>query len=166
MTKSDIAEIIGIIQARYPNAPWGPEPRLTVEAWYMSLGDLSLEPVKQALAAMFNESRFAPDPSEIRAWILDDAGLAPDPGDAWRIAQGAISSYYPGHDNSRIEMPEPVRLAVKAIGGLHNLKLSDAPEKDREAFMRVYATYRKRAMSEVGLGLPMLPGSNGLELMP
>jgi hypothetical protein len=160
---SDVANVVAAIQVRYPDSRWAPDDEMVVKVWHMSIGDLPFAVVMRTLQSMFHDSRFAPDPSEIRARILEDSGLAPEPGDAWKLARAAISQYYPGFDNSGITMPEPVRQAVKAIGGLHALKMSEEPERDREAFLRVYGTYRKRAMSTVGLGLetgtaPVLEG--------
>lgn len=155
MTKAEVADVIGILKARYPRATWGPDDRLTVEAWHMSLGDVALEPVLTALRKHFQESVYAPDPVDIRGWILADAGIAPDPADAWAIAQGAIRSYYPGF-NKTIDIPDAVRNAINAIGGMHTLKMSETPSEDRDAFLRAYATHRKRALSEFGLGLPAL----------
>lgn len=156
MNRAEVAKVIGVIRARYPRAEWGPDDKLTVEVWHMSLGDLPPDPVLAALRALFEESPFAPDPSEIRARILADSGQVPDPADAWAIARRAIAAYYPGHP-FRFTMPEAVRQAINAIGGLHTLKLSEQPGADREAFLRAYATYRKRAMASVGLGLDALP---------
>lgn len=151
MTRADVAKLIGIIKARYPRAEWGPDDALTVEAWHMSLGDLPLEPVTTALRSLFEQSPFPPDPVDVRSWLLAKSGVAPDPADAWQTARAAIAAYYPGHP-FRFEMPETVRQAINAIGGLHTLKMSETPAADREAFLRAYATYRKRAMADVGLG--------------
>ncbi len=147
-----MADLIGILKARYPRATWGPDDRLTVEAWHMSLGDVALEAVLGALRRHFQESVYAPDPVDIRGWIVSDAGIAPDPADAWSIAQGAISAYYPGF-NTKIEIPDAVRNAINAIGGMHTLKMSENPGEDRDAFLRAYATHRKRALSVAGLGM-------------
>ena len=151
MTKADVAKIIGIIQARYPRAQWSSDPELVVEAWHMSLGDLEREDVSAALRHLFTQSPWPPDPVDVRSWILAESGLAPEAGEAWRIARGAIAAYYPGHTFT-YEMPDVVRQTLKAIGGIHNLKMSERPEEDRKAFMSAYPIYRKRLMSETGLG--------------
>lgn len=155
MNRSEIATAIGIVKARYPRSTWGPDDVLTVEAWHMSLGDLPADAVKRALAALFHESEFAPDPVDVRRWLLADTGLAPEPGDAWRMVQRAIRAYYPGQ-GCDVALPEPVKRAVQASGGLHTLKQSDEPSRDRDAFLRAYAAYRKRALAVVGLGLPAI----------
>lgn len=162
MNHSEVAKVIGILRARYPRAEWGPNDELTVEAWHMSLGDLPLEPVLGALRAMFNESPFAPDPSEIRAHILAEAGVVPEPGEAWRHALAGISAYYPGQSSGFVWIPA-VKHAVNQIGGVHMLKMSEDPERDRDAFMRVYAVERKRALAQPGLGVFALPGGAGLK---
>jgi hypothetical protein len=159
VNKSETARVIGIIRARYPRSEWGPNEELTVEAWHMSLGDLPLEPVVAALKAMFLESQFAPDPVDIRGRVASEAGVAPEPAEAWRIAQGAIATYYPGHKNA-IDIPDVVRQALNAIGGIHNLKMSDDPSGDRDAFLKAYATYRKRALSDTGGFLEALGEGN------
>jgi hypothetical protein len=163
MTKAEVARVIGVIRARYPRSEWGPNEELTVEAWHMSLGDLPLEPVLAALKGHFLESQFAPDPVDIRGKVAAASGVAPEPAEAWRIAQGAIASYYPGHNNT-IDIPDVVRQALKAIGGIHNLKMSEDPSGDRDAFMRAYATYRKQTLSEPALFLDALDAPDPLAL--
>lgn len=151
MKKSETAKLIGIIKARYPRANWGANDELTVEAWHMSLGDLEQQSVVEALRHLFTQSPFPPDPVDVRSWIMAESGMAPEASEAWRIAQTAIAIYYPGHEFN-YEMPEVVRQTLKDIGGVHNLKMSENSQRDREAFMRAYPVHRKRALSEPGLG--------------
>ena len=157
MTKADVATMIGIIKARYPRATWGPDDALTVEAWHLSLGDLPVGPVQQAIRAHFEHSEFAPDPAEIRRWLIAESGIAPEPADAWRLVCAARKGYYPGLPYTGPVLPDAVSAALKSIGGLHAISTSDTPTEDRDAFLRAYATYRKRALETPGLGLEALP---------
>lgn len=157
MNAQDVGIVLGLIAARYPNAKLGQDEDMTIQAWTMTLADVPIEGAKEALARWFKTQRWAPDPSELRSAVAATILDLPDVEEAWGIACGARAAYYPGFPNT-IDMPEPVRLAVNAIGGLHALKQSTEPHKDREAFAKAYAVYRRRALEDTVIDAPALPG--------
>ena len=78
MTKAEVAQLIGILKARYPRAEWGPDDALTVEAWHLTLDDVPMKPhMELALRAWFDEQKWAPDASELRVLALDLGGPTP-----------------------------------------------------------------------------------------
>lgn len=171
MNETDVAELIALVKLRYPHAKLGqesaePEKALAgmVRVWHMALSDVPRDAAERALERWFKTEKWAPDPSEIRTAAAGELMALPEVEEAWAIAQGAIATYYPGHRN-RCAMPNVVRQAVNAIGGLHNLKMSEEPRKDRDAFFRVYPIYRKRALESTVLDAPAIDRGAHLQIV-
>lgn len=91
MTKAEVAQLIGILKARFPRAEWGPDDALTVEAWHITLDDVPMKPhMEVALRSWFDEQKWAPDASELRVLAIDLGGPTP--------AQIALAEYYEASD--------------------------------------------------------------------
>jgi hypothetical protein len=151
-----VARLLLVVTARYPTSKIVQQDEaLTVKAWHMTLADVPYEAAERALAQWFKSEKWAPDPSELRSVVAGEILGLPEVEEAWGIARGAISAYYPGF-NVKLDMPDPVRQAINSIGGLHALKMSERPDKDRDAFMRAYAIERKRAVEMAVLDRPAI----------
>lgn len=158
MTEQETARLLLVIAARYPTSKAVHEDEsLRVKAWHMTLADVAYADAERALVQWFKTERWAPDPSELRNRVATDVLDLPEIDDAWARVKTAIAIYYPGFGNS-YQLPEPVRRAVNAIGGIHMLKMSENSGKDREAFARAYAVERKREIETAILDPTLLDG--------
>lgn len=156
MTQDECSRLLTLIAARYSTSKlWEQDAALTARVWHMSLADVPYDVAEAVLQVWFRTQKWAPDPSEIRGMAADRLLDLPEPEEAWGIARGAIACYYPGHPFS-YAMPEPVRKALHAIGGLHTLKMSESPGRDREAFIKAYTIYRRREMETAVLDAPAI----------
>jgi hypothetical protein len=135
---------------------WDQPAELTLQAWHRTLADCPYAETQAALDEWMRVEKWAPDPSELRDMVATRVLGLPDAEEAWRIAQVAIDVYYPGFTNDHTHLPDAVRNAVRAIGGIHNLKMSEDRQADREAFMRVYKIERRRIVSMTVLNRPEL----------
>lgn len=149
MNRNEITKILAILQSRYPTMKVG-DPAAMVSAWLMSLDDIPYEAVEGALQSWFKQSRWAPDPSELRQHILSQMNEIPDAIEAWDIAvrhmraNGLVGG-------KPFAGPAIVDETVRAIGGWYHLRMSNDANVDREAFIRAYATYSKRRLSEANV---------------
>lgn len=156
MTEQEVARLLLVIAARYPSSKLlGQEEALTARAWHMTLADVPYAEAERALADWFKTEKWAPDPSELRSAVAARLLDLPTPEEAWALARGVIAAYYPGIP-SRVEVAPAIRRAINAIGGVHNLKLSETPSKDRDAFIRAYTIERKREMEQAILDAPAI----------
>jgi hypothetical protein len=157
MTMDETARLLAVTRARYPLSKlWDQPAELTLQGWYRVLADCPYAQTDAALDEWMRTETWAPDPAELRDAVATRVLGIPGPEEAWDMALAAIHGYYPGHDNSWISLPDAVRNAVRSIGGLHNLKMSEDVQGDREAFLRVYAVERRRIVATAVLDHPEL----------
>ena len=87
MNQSDVKKLLAVIAARDPNSKvWGEtdeQAQLTVQAWHMTLDDVSLGDAQRVLVTWFKTEKWAPDPSEIRTLLMEQVNPLPSEGDAW-----------------------------------------------------------------------------------
>lgn len=77
MTKAELAKIMAILRANYPNVKIE-KPEAMVNAWLMTLGDFSAEAVMKAAEVHMATSKYFPTPAELRKNITHyKIGLAP-----------------------------------------------------------------------------------------
>lgn len=148
MTLQEAGQLLALVKSRYPNANFG-DPRTAARAWEMTLDDVPYEAAESALRAWFKRDKWPPDPSELRGLILSAIAEVPESGDAWEMVRAHLRATYPGLPGPGFAGPEAVRRAVEALGGWHALRVSEQPERDRDAFFRVYPQYAKRAAATV-----------------
>lgn len=87
MNASEVKKLLAVIAARYPNGKvWDQDPQLTVQAWQMTLDDVTYEDAQRVLVSWFKAQKWAPDPSEIRALLVEMVAPIPSEGDAYRMA--------------------------------------------------------------------------------
>lgn len=151
MTYPEIAKLLAILKVTYPNAQ-SADPTAQVRAWAMALSDIPYALAEAAIQRHVKRSKWHPTPSEIRELIADAHGVLPDEATAWQMVRQYI------RDNGYINPapwsgPSIVLEAVRAIGGFRQLRMSESPDRDRDAFGRAYRTYRERALGEIDLGL-------------
>lgn len=84
MNGKEVAAVLALIAARYPTAKvFEQDPKLTQQAWTMTLDDVPYEAVQPVLARWFKTEKWAPDPAELRALIADAVQPVPSEGDVW-----------------------------------------------------------------------------------
>ncbi|MFM9108765.1 MAG: hypothetical protein ACKOWF_18930 [Chloroflexota bacterium] len=161
MNEVETTRLLAVIKSRYPQAALG-APEAAVAAWLLTLEDVPYAAAEEALRRWFRERRWAPDPSELRVAVLQLVNEAPDAADAWEMVLRHI------RENGTIggrafSGPGPVVQAVAAAGGWRNLRTSDNPQRDRDAFIRAYEVYQRRA---AGGDLAVLMASRGYAALP
>ena len=157
MTREEAGRLVAVFKAAWPNHPV-PNAEALVTAWEIALADVPYGMAQQAAAMYLREGRFFPAPAEIRTLVIDRLGILPDGGEAWRMVLDRMRSTYPGREAAPWAIPEAVRLAVEAVGGLHTLRMSDEPGADQARFLKVYGTYRQRAARELDVALLITGG--------
>jgi|JI9StandDraft_1071089.scaffolds.fasta_scaffold44891_2 hypothetical protein len=142
MTPADVAEIIAMLKARWPRSAWGEDPLLEVKMWHMALAGVTLPQVQKVLPSIVQHSEFPPDPSEIRSAVFTASGKGPMPEAAWGQVQRWLSK-----DIEFVELPEPIKQAVRDIGGTYNVRNAEKPDNTRRSFIEAYKERRKEAMT-------------------
>lgn len=157
MSNDEVARLLAVTRVRYGTSTiWENDPRLLVEAWLMTLGDVTYADAADALAVWARTEKWAPDPSELRALVAAKRLNLPEPAAAWGLVVAKFKAFYPGQPSPLPPLPEPVARAVKDLGGLYTLKMSGDIARHREAFLAAYTIYRKRAMTDTRLDAPAL----------
>lgn len=163
MNREEAGRLVAVCVATWSSHPVG-DPAALVTAWEMALADVPYPLGQRALGLYLREGRFFPAPAEVRALVVDQLGVIPEEGEAWRMVVARMRTTYPGIPAAPWAAPEPVRLAVEAMGGMHVLRLSDDPGDDQKRFFRVYRTYRQRAARE--LDVAALTAGGGEKALP
>lgn len=154
MNKAEVADMLGLICVRYPNAKRSDNPELEVLTSHMVLADVPNAAVQAALIKWFKTQRFAPDPAEIREIVLFETGIVPSDDEAWRMVRSYASSWQSGlgwktPDGEPPEtLPPPVHAAFRAVGGASSIN-SDVT---RAQFSKAYATCRANYSAEINIG--------------
>lgn len=146
-TSIDIAQVIGIISAAYPN--FNPT-ELTAEVYYQTLSDIPSEELKAATIHCIAEAgrKFAPSVGELRGAVAELRGMSsnmPSSFQAWQeVLQqvGAVGSYGTPSFSHPL-----VKRAVDALGW-KNICLSEDATADRARFIQCYEQLRERTQNE------------------
>ncbi len=147
-TKKDIAEIVGMLSAAYPN--FAPSPQ-TVEVYYRMLNDIDaaeLKPAAMHCAAEIGR-KFAPSVGELREAVLflrRAARNVPSSYEAWEEVQKQIR-VNGGQFGKPVWSSLIVEKAVNALGW-YNLRMSEDPIPDRARFIQAYEQFCQRAETE------------------
>ena len=70
MTQKEIAELLKVLSANYGKRLEPKKAKETIDAWTLNLGELDTEDVYKAARLHMNESKFFPNPAELREKIL------------------------------------------------------------------------------------------------
>lgn len=153
----DIAQIIGILSAAFPNFK---PSELTAEVYLQTLADIDTDELKAAVLHCITQSgrAFAPSVGEIRGAVAELRSLAsrvPSSYQAWQEVQHQI--IINGGDHGHPEWSSPlVEEAVKRMGW-RNLRMSEDQTADRARFLQCYEQIVERATKEEML-LPQVAG--------
>lgn len=145
--KKEIAQIVGVISAAYPN--FSPTPQ-TVEVYYQCLNDLPVDELKAATLQCISElgRKFAPSVGELRgavAEIRKSSMNTPSAYEAWQEVlqqMSAVGSY------GIPEFSSPLIQRVVRSLGWRNLCLSENQTADRARFLQAYEQVLERATHE------------------
>ncbi len=154
---TDIAQIIGIISAAYPN--FNPS-ELTAEVYYQTLSDIPSDELKAATLHCIAEAgrKFAPSVGELRGAVGELRSYKANlPGgyQAWEEVQRQILEN--GGDYGKPVWSNPViERAVKMIGW-RNLRMSEEATADRARFLQCYEQLSERVLRDEML-LPEVRG--------
>jgi len=145
VNRAEIGRLIHVLQAEYPHHQVADVETLIL-AWTMGLGDLPYHVVAEAAVSWIRSGeRFFPSSGQLRQLVIDWTGALPSGSDAWTMVMDRMRSTYPGHPAPSWDVPDPVRQAVKAMGGMDVIRHSEAPGIDRSQYLKIYETYRARA---------------------
>lgn len=146
MTVDEARKILALVAARYPNAKMlEQDTKLTAQAWHMSLEDVPYQAAQQFLVTWFRTEKWAPDPSEIRLAVGADLLGLPAVEEAWGMVLRAASAF----DSS--DLPQAMKVAIRAVGGLYAVKHHDRPDMLRIPFIEAYTFERKDALEHADL---------------
>lgn len=146
MNRAETAGILAIALEAYQHA--APNPDALLSAWHMALDDVPADVAALALRRHVRENKWFPKPAEMRSQCVAMTHAIPEPGDAWAMVQQHMRDH--GYLNPPPFVgPDCVAEAVRAMGGWHQLRRSEQPERDREQFMRLYQTYQTRAARDL-----------------
>lgn len=156
-TMTEIAQIVGVIGAAYPN--FAPSPQ-TVEVYFQALNDLDYDELKTATMQSITEAgrKFAPSVGEIRGAVLDIRKRVikmPSSYQAWQEVCKQINDN--GGDFGKPVWSNPiVEAAVNALGW-RNLRMSEDQTADRARFIMAYDQLCARNEKEE-IALPQVRG--------
>jgi hypothetical protein len=153
----DIAQIIGILSAAFPNFK---ASELTAEVYWQTLSDIASDELKAAVLHCITQSgrAFAPSIGEIRGAVAELRSISanvPPSFQAWQEVQRQI--LINGGDYGKPEWSSPlVEEAVKRMGW-RNLRMSEDQTADRARFLQCYEQIVERATRDEML-LPAVAG--------
>lgn len=141
MTREEIGRLLTVLRATYHNVKLD-NAQATMDAWHLALIDAPYVVMERAARAWIGTERWFPTPAELRMLAIEDAGGLPTGGDAWAMVTRHMRQN--GPLGPKFAGPKPVNDAVMAIGGWGQLRASEEPAYDRQAFLKAYETYRMR----------------------
>ena len=154
---TDIAQIVGIISAAYPN--WN-VTEYTNEVYYQTLHDIPADELKVAVLHCISENgrKFAPSVGEIRGAVAEMRGIAsnlPSAYQAWEEVQKQILEN--GGDFGKPVWSNSIVESAARMIGWRNLRMSEDQTSDRARFIQCYEQLVVRATRDEML-LPEVRG--------
>lgn len=147
MTEPEVAELLGILVAAYPNQQINPQ---TVSVYTMALADLDAGEALQAVRRILAESRFFPTIAEIRQDVTRARVALPSAEEAWGEVHRKIKDVGAYGDP---EWSSPaLQQTVRAIGW-RELCLTELDDLNttRAHFFRTFNAYRERTLRDENL---------------
>ena len=145
MTDEQAASVIAGLTAAYQKDDMAAE---TIAVYIQFLSDIPYEAGMAAALRLIAENKFFPRVSELRQAALSaiPGNMIPEGADAWQevIKQLTDCGYF---QSPKFSHPA-IGKAVKTIGW-NNIRSSENPDITRAHFMKIYETYKGRAVSEV-----------------
>lgn len=152
MNRAEISRLIKLLQSEYPNHPI-PDVEMLIQSWELQIGAAPFEAgVNAVMRWIASGERFFPTSGHIRQLLGGEIGGVPDGPEGWVMVLDRMKATYPGHPAPPWDVPECVKQAVKAMGGMDVLRHSENPGMDRTQFLKIYETYRNRAVASLDLG--------------
>ena len=153
----EIAQIVAVIAAAYPNFKVSPQ---TIDVYYQTLQDISADELQAAVMQSISEAgrQFAPSVGEIRGAVLDIRKRVvnvPSSFQAWQEVQKQIRDN--GGDFGRPVWSNPIVEATVNALGWRNLRMSEDQTADRARFLQAYDQLCDRASKEE-IALPQVRG--------
>jgi len=147
-SESDVARVVSILSAAYPN--WNVSP-YTVEVYYQDLKDIDAHELEIACQHCRTEAgrKFAPSVGELRGAVMDlrRASLQiPSAYEAWGEVLKAFIEV--GHNGSPQWSHPLIAKTVRSLGW-RNLCMSEDQTADRARFLQAYEQLTQRAESEM-----------------
>lgn len=141
---------VRLIAATWPNWHYTAD---TVNVYVRFLGRLPIDEVEAATELLIaGESEFAPTPGRIATVVAERLLNLPSVEHAVEQVNAAVSPWDVDAWNA---LAEPVRRAVKALGGISTWRESSA-ESTRRDFRSFYTAFRREAIMEIAApGLPV-----------
>ena len=166
-TPKDIAGIVAMISAAYPN--FNPT-ELTVEVYLKTLQDLPGEELQLAAMQCISENgrKFAPSVGELRGAVAEirrRTANAPSSYEAWQEVQQQILEN--GGDYGRPVWSHALVEKTVRVIGWRNLRMSEEQVADRARFISAYEQFEARMLADEML-LPEVRGyieANGGRLL-
>jgi hypothetical protein len=160
-TRNDIKNLMAFIGLAFPNFKPVLEGEInSVDVFYSLLGDIDLPALKTAVQACCAEAgrAFAPSAGEIRGMVVDlhmKAAGTPTAAEAW----GAVMDSFRSTSFGRPELlGHPlVEKAVRCMGGLSTIGMSENNMADRAHFLKIYNELLERAQEDAS-ELPIVAG--------
>ncbi len=150
MTKLEVAKLVGVLIASFPNSKVSPETSLVYERM---LADLDYPAANAAVERLLATARFMPTIAEIRESALTlERGEVRAGGEAWGEVLKAIGRYgyvrQPGVD---FEFSDATTVECVRALNWRELCESENPQADRARFIELYdklaATQRRKDLS-------------------
>lgn len=155
MTKSEVAEILAVIDGIYPNFKVDDETMM-VNAWHWALKDYSYQDISKSLDIYIktNNTGFAPAVSQLIGLIhKEDDFQYPSESEAWTIVRRACERLdWINPDKEFNKLPEIIKEAVVSADNLKNwaqLDMGDFESVISSNFKRTYRAVVERS-KEVG----------------
>lgn len=144
MNKAESALIVGLLQAGWPNHPFG---KHSPTVYAMALDDISYADAERAVSIAVKQNTFCPSPAELRKIALGDSLTAiASAEEAWEAVMAEvrrIGGWGEPHFADKL-----TARAVAAIGW-DQICQSEKLSVERGHFLRIYAAFRDRAVQEV-----------------
>lgn len=150
MTREETKKILMMIQAAYPNFN-PPDKTITVNTWFLMLGDVEYLAVQNALKAYIttNTSGFAPSIGQ----LLDKLHTIQKPQElnemeAWALVSKALRNGYYGAVEEFNKLPPLVQKAVGSLDNLRNWSQTDENSIENVVQSNFMRTYRAMVQRE------------------
>lgn len=151
MTKQQMTQLIEMLQAEYPSHRID-NPESLLFSWAMQMADVPFEAGAMAAAAWIRSGeRFFPTSGQLFQLVATESGAVPSMPNAWEMVLCRMRTTYPGFSAPPWDAPPSVKEALKAMGGMHVVRVSENIGVERSQFAKMYEVYRQRAVRSADL---------------
>ena len=145
--EQDIAQIISVISAAYPN--FNPTEQ-TAEVYFQTLKDIPSDLLKAATLQSVSEAgrKFAPSVGEIRGMVVEIRKSANDIPDSWQAWNEVKRAMVDVGSYRKPDFTSPLVAEAVSAMGWKNLCLSENEVADRMHFIKAYEQLVKRVEAD------------------